>query len=110
MNNTAIINFFNSDISNSNVAYIKMQNCQIMATIAYRILKFESTIKKPIVANHAFFTSITFSRISSFTYINSVQDNLKFACLQLYKQNCLNILASNIFYIYRQRVNGKIHK
>ena len=40
MNNTTIINIFNSD--NSNTAYIKSQNTQIIATIAYKILKFES--------------------------------------------------------------------
>ena len=32
MNNTTIINIFNSDISN--VAHIKTENCQIMETIA----------------------------------------------------------------------------
>ena len=35
------------------------------------LLNFESMIKKLIVANHAFFTSITFSGINSLTYINS---------------------------------------
>ena len=70
MNNTTRINIFNS--YNSNIAYTKTQNHQIMATIAYRILKFEFMIKKPIVENHAFFTSITFSKINSFTYINSI--------------------------------------
>ena len=47
-----IINTFNRN--NSNITYIKTQNCQIMATIAYSILKFESMIKKQIVTNHAF--------------------------------------------------------
>ena len=41
-NNVMIINIFNSD--NSNIAYIKTQNCQMMANISYRILKFESMI------------------------------------------------------------------
>ena len=54
MNNTMIINFSVSD--NSNIAYITTENCQIMATIVYRILKFESMYKKPLVGNHAFFT------------------------------------------------------
>ena len=54
MNNKTTINIFNSD--NSNIAYIKTQNRQIMATIAYRILKFETMSKKPIVTNYAFFT------------------------------------------------------
>ena len=70
MSDTTIINNFNSD--DSNIAYIKTQNLQIMATLAYRILKFEPMIKKLIVTNHAFFTGITFSRINSFAYINSI--------------------------------------
>ena len=37
-----------------------------MQTMAYRILKFESMIKKATVANHAFLTLITFGRITSF--------------------------------------------
>ena len=49
MNNTRIINIFNSN--NSNIAYNKTQNRQIMTTIVYIILKFESMIKKPIMAN-----------------------------------------------------------
>ena len=65
-----IFNIFNRD--NSNIAYIKAQNCQIKATIAYRILKFESMIEKTIVTNHAFSTFITFSTINSFAYINSI--------------------------------------
>ena len=69
MNNITIINILNSD--NSNVAYIKTQNRQMVATIAYRILKFDSMIKKPIVTNDIFLTSITF-RINSFVYINSI--------------------------------------
>ena len=43
-----------------------------MTTIKDRIFKFEPIIEKPIVANHTFFTDITFSRINSFTYINSI--------------------------------------
>ena len=52
------INIFNSD--NSNITYIKTQNCQIMATIAYRIFKSEPIIKKPIVTNDAFFSCYYF--------------------------------------------------
>ena len=109
MNNTTRINIFNSD--NSNIAYINTQHRKNMATIANRILKFESMIKKPIVANHTFFSVITFGKMNSFAYINSLvaqlisnlqkvvhQDNLSFACLQFYKHNCLNMLASNIFF------------
>ena len=82
-----------------------------MATIAYIILKFKSTIKKPIVANQAFFAVVTFSKINFFRlyqlYCNTAfiisnlqkdshHDNLSFACLQFYKHNCLNILGANI--------------
>ena len=42
MNNTTIINIFNSD--NSDIAYVKRQNRQIMASIAYRTMKYESMI------------------------------------------------------------------
>ena len=44
-------------------------HCQIRATIACRILKFEPMIKKSLVANHKFFTSITFSKGNPFAYI-----------------------------------------
>ena len=44
MNNSNVINILSSD--NSNIAYIKAQNRQIMTTIVCRILKFESMIKK----------------------------------------------------------------
>ena len=64
MNNTVIINTFDSD--NSNIAYIKTQHRQTMATIAYRILKFEPMIKKSIVANQTFFTANTFSNDNYF--------------------------------------------
>ena len=43
MNNTMIINSFNSD--NSNIAIIETQNCQIMTIITYRILKLDPMIK-----------------------------------------------------------------
>ena len=39
-----------------------------MVILAYRILKFESVIKKPIMANHTFFAVVTFSEIISFAY------------------------------------------
>ena len=58
MDNTTTINIFNSD--KSNIGYDKAQNYQIMATIANRILAFESMITKPIVENHALFIFITF--------------------------------------------------
>ena len=39
-----------------------------MVILAYRIFKFESVIKKPIMANHTFFAVVTFSEIISFAY------------------------------------------
>ena len=60
-----------------------------MANIAYRILKFEYMIKKPIVPNHAFFTNIFLSRMNSL-------DNLPFVYLQFHNRSCLNILTGNI--------------
>ena len=68
MNNTTIIKIFNS--YNNNTTYTDTQHRKNMATIAYRILKFESMIKEPIVAKHKFF-AVTFNRINPFTYINS---------------------------------------
>ena len=65
-----IINIFNSD--NSNIAYIKIQNYQIMGTIAYRILKCKSMVKEAIMGNHAFLTSITVSMNNFFTYTNPI--------------------------------------
>ena len=70
MNNTTVINILNSD--NSNIAFMKTQNCKIMTTIVNIILKFESMIKKPLIANHAFFAVVTFSKINSFAHINSI--------------------------------------
>ena len=64
MKNTTVINTFN--IGNSNIAHIKTQHRQIMTIIAYRFLKFEPSIKKPIEANHSFLTVISFSNINSF--------------------------------------------
>ena len=58
-------NTFNS--YNSNMANINTQNCQIMTTIKNGISKFKPMIKIAIVANHTFFTVITFSRINNFS-------------------------------------------
>ena len=65
MNNTTIINTFNSD--NNIMAKIKTQHCQLMTTIANRILKFKPMIKIVIVTNYTFFTVFTFSKINSST-------------------------------------------
>ena len=58
MNNTRIINTFNTD--NSNIANIKNN------IITKRFLKLKLTIKIPIVANYTFFTVINYSNINSF--------------------------------------------
>ena len=65
MNNTAIINTFNSD--NSNIASIKTQHQQILTTITNGFVKFEPMIKMSIVIDNTFFTVIHFSNIISFT-------------------------------------------
>ena len=57
MKNVTIINIFNSD--NSNIA-------------VYIVLKFKSVIKKQIMTNYTFFTVVTFSKITSFSHINSI--------------------------------------
>ena len=52
---------------NRNIAKIKTQHCQIMATTANRIWKFEPIIKIPLEANYTFFAVFTFNNINSFT-------------------------------------------
>ena len=112
MNNTIIINTFNSD--NSNIANVKTEHHQIITTITNMILKSKPMIKEPIMAGNKLFAVITFSRINSFnsfyhnvTFLRPIYqnqktnlyqfqkdchvDNLSFACLQFYKHNCLNI-------------------
>ena len=56
MNDTTIINTFNSD--NNNIANIKRQHHQIMRSIANRNLKFKTMIRNPIVGDNTFFTVI----------------------------------------------------
>ena len=68
MNNT-IINTFNK--YNSRIANTDTQHRQVMTIVINRIFKFESMIKKPIVASYTFFAVITF-KINSFVYINSI--------------------------------------
>ena len=53
-----VINIFNSD--NSNTTEIMTKYTPIVTNIANEILKFKSTVKKPIVTNHTFFTVTTF--------------------------------------------------
>ena len=71
MTKTTIINLFNSD--NSNIVHVKIHYHQIMMTVTDRILKFETMTKKSIVTDNTFFTVITFSRLNSFTLINSIK-------------------------------------
>ena len=102
MNNTTIINIFNSD--NSNIAYIKTLHCQ---TIAYIILKFESMIKRKINGKSYIFNFWQDQLCLRQFYCNTAfvisnlekgfhQDNLSFSCLKFYKHNCLNVLAGQI--------------
>ena len=64
MNNTTVINTFNSD--NDSIANTTKQHRQIMTTGTKRILKFKPMAKKPLVTDNIFFTVITFSNINSF--------------------------------------------
>ena len=57
MNNTTIIDIFNS--GNSSIATIKTQDYQIMTIITNIILKFEPMIKIPLVTNHVDFLVVT---------------------------------------------------
>ena len=61
VNNTTIIDTFNSD--NSNITKTNARLSQLMTTIANKILKFEPTINLSKKANYLFFTVITFSNI-----------------------------------------------
>ena len=53
MDNTTIINTFDSE--KNNIANIKTQHCQIMATITNEILRFELVIKIIILVNYIFY-------------------------------------------------------
>ena len=77
------------------------------------ILKFKTMMKKPIMVKHTSFKH-TFSKINSFAYINNIesqkdfhQDNLPFVCLLFYKDNCLNILAGNIYFLVQVKNQQK---
>ena len=70
MNNTTISNIFSNGLSN--IAYVNTILCQLMRTIAYRLLKFESMIKNPIMQNRKYFAVVTFSKINSFAFIISI--------------------------------------
>ena len=50
-----------------NMANIKTQHHQIVTTITNRFLKMKPMVKVPVMANNAFFTAITFSKIGFFT-------------------------------------------
>ena len=70
-----------------------------MTAIAYRILKFESMIKKPIMENSLMLLLLARSMpslvLSNTTFISSNlqkdfhQENLSFVCLQFYKHKYL---------------------
>ena len=61
INNTMIINTFNSD--NSNI----IKTMTTSSNHDNKILKFKPMIKKSIVVHYTFFTAITSSNINSFT-------------------------------------------
>ena len=65
MNNTTIINTFNSD--NSNITNINTKLLKIMTTITGITLKYKKMIAKKVVTNLTLCTVIIFSRIKSFT-------------------------------------------
>ena len=52
---------------NKNVANIKTQHQEIMATIKNKVLKLKPIIKMSIVTNYLFATVLTFSNINFFT-------------------------------------------
>ena len=65
MNNTIIINTFNSD--NSSMTNIKAKHQHITATITNRFLELKPVIKKLAVTNFTFFMVFIFSKINYFT-------------------------------------------
>ena len=70
MNNTTISNIFINGLSN--IAYVNTILRQLMRTIAYRLLKFESMIKNSIMQNRKYFAVVTFSKINSFAFVISI--------------------------------------
>ena len=70
MNNTTISNIFSNGLSN--IAYVNTILYQFMGTVAYRLLKFKSIIKNPIMKNRTYFVVVTFSKISSLGFIISI--------------------------------------
>ena len=70
MNNATIINTFNSD--NDNIVKIKTRYCQIMKNITNGILKFETIMKKLILANYTYLLLLLLA-----TLISLLKSNLK---------------------------------
>ena len=94
MNNETIINPF--IIDDSNITNIKTRNCQIMRIITNIISKLIPMIKKPLVANHTFFTVITFKKINFFAYIKFIvtQHKTHLSKLDNYFSSVLKRLSS----------------
>ena len=68
MKNSKIINIINS--GNSNIAYIKTKNHQIMASTGYTILKCELMIKKTLATNlYSLLMSLLVGWIPSLTLV-----------------------------------------
>lgn len=75
LNITTIINTFKSE--NNNIARIKTQHQQIIATIREKALEVKLMIKNLIVANHAFSTVATFKQ-DQFICLNQFYHNTIF--------------------------------
>ena len=81
---------------------------------SYRILKFESMIKKTNSGKSCILCCCYFSHDHQFSYNTAFiisnfqkhfhQDNLSFVCLQFYKQNCLSILARKIAFDIQESI------
>ena len=85
MNNTVIINTFNSD--NNNVANIQTQPFQIMTIITGRILKSEPMIKKPLQHLQDLFV-----KIKKLIFMNLKQIVIKKIC-QLLVYNVISTIV-----------------
>ena len=70
MNNATIINIFNSD--NAILLILRHNIVKSWQSLHTESWNLNPWLKKAAVTNHAFFATMTFSRISSFPYISSI--------------------------------------
>ena len=89
INNSTIINTFNSD--NSNIANINTQRRQSMTTITNKISKFTPIIKKPLVAGNTFFTVILYFYTVQFLHLNQFYGNKTFTKLVYQNQKTSSV-------------------